>query len=102
VTQIIRPETPNLKKPWSSIFNQSNIKGWNREKQFSTLQKYFKITLKRMMIKIEKINKFYIWLKGEIEKKNQFSKRIKNQKNEDQIWKKNKNNILIEWWNWKK
>ena len=55
-----------------------------------------------MMIKIEKINKFYIWLKGEIEKKNQFSKRIKNQKNEDQIWKKNKNNILIEWWNWKK
>jgi hypothetical protein len=41
-----------------------------------------------MMIKIEKINKFYIWLKGEIEKKNQFRKRTKNQKNEDQIWKK--------------
>jgi hypothetical protein len=38
-----------------------------------------------MRIKIEKQNEFYIWLKGEIEKKNQFSNRIqKNQKNEDQ------------------
>jgi hypothetical protein len=33
-----------------------------------------------MRIKIEKQNKFYIWLKGEIEKKNQFSKMIKKSK----------------------
>jgi len=78
MTQIIRHETPNLKKPLSSISNQSNIEKWNWEKQFSTLQKYFKITIKKMTIKIEKINKFYIWLKGEIKKKNQFSKRTKN------------------------
>jgi hypothetical protein len=39
------------------------------------------------MIKIEIQNKFDIWLKGEIEKKDQFNKRLKkqNQKNEDQI-----------------
>jgi hypothetical protein len=28
----------------------------------------------------------YIWLKSEIEKKNQFSKRMKNQKNESHNW----------------
>jgi hypothetical protein len=35
-------------------------------------------------------NKFYIWLKGKIENKNQFSKMIKkiNQKSEDQNWHK--------------
>jgi hypothetical protein len=54
-----------------------------------------------MRIKIRIQNKFYIWLKGEIEKKNQSSKRSQknNQKKEDQNWYKNK--ILIEWWNWK-
>jgi hypothetical protein len=36
-----------------------------------------KITIKRMRIKIEIENKFYILLKDEIEKKNPFSKRIK-------------------------
>jgi hypothetical protein len=36
-----------------------------------------KITIKRMRIKIEIENKFYILLKDEIEKKNQFSKSIK-------------------------
>jgi hypothetical protein len=42
-----------------------------------------------MMIKIKIQNKYYIWLKGEIENKNQFSKRIqKNQKNEGQNWYK--------------
>jgi DNA segregation ATPase FtsK/SpoIIIE-like protein len=39
-----------------------------------------KITNKRIRIKIEIQNKFYIWLKGEIEKKNKFSKRIKRSK----------------------
>jgi hypothetical protein len=33
-------------------------------------------------------------------KKNQFSK--KNKKNEVQNWHKNKNNVVIKWWNWKK
>jgi hypothetical protein len=32
-----------------------------------------KIAIKRMRNKFEIQNKFYIWLKGEIEKKNQFS-----------------------------
>jgi hypothetical protein len=37
------------------------------------------------MIKIKIQSKFYIWMKGEIKKKNQFSKRTPtNQKNEDQ------------------
>jgi hypothetical protein len=33
--------------------------------------------MKGMGIKIKIQNKFYIWLKGKIEKKNQFSKRTK-------------------------
>ena len=43
-----------------------------------------------MRIKIEINNKFYIGLKGEIKKKNQFSKWKKktNQKNEEQDWYK--------------
>jgi len=41
------------------------------------------------MIKIKIQNKCYIWLNGEIENKNQFSKRTqKNQKNESQNWYK--------------
>jgi hypothetical protein len=65
------------------------------------LYKRIKKTIKIMRIKIRIQNKFYIWLKGEIEKKNQSSKRSQknNQKKEDQNWYKNK--ILIEWWNWK-
>jgi hypothetical protein len=39
------------------------------------LYKIIKKIIKRMRIKIRIQNKFYIWLKGEIEKKNQFSKR---------------------------
>jgi hypothetical protein len=55
-----------------------------------------------MRIKIKIQNEFYIWLNDDIEKTNQFSKRIqKNQKNKSQNWYKNKNNILIEGWNWK-
>jgi hypothetical protein len=34
-------------------------------------------------------------LKDEIENKNQFSKRKKFKKNEDQNWHKNKNNVVI-------
>jgi len=49
-----------------------------------------------MMIKIKIQSKFYIWMKGEIKKKNQFSKRTPtNQKNEDQIWHKK---IKINFW----
>jgi len=49
-------------------------------------------TIKRMRIKIKiKKYKYFFLLKGGIEKKNQFNKRTKknNQKNEDQIEKKN-------------
>jgi hypothetical protein len=55
------------------------------------------------MIKIEIQNKFDIWLKGEIEKKDQFNKRLKkqNQKNEDQIENNNTLYTLIEERNWK-
>ena len=65
------------------------------------LYKRIKKTIKRMWIKIRIQNKFYIWLNGEIEKKNQFRKRSQknNQKKDDQNWYKNK--ILIERWNWK-
>jgi hypothetical protein len=48
-----------------------------------------KITIRRMGIIIEIQNKFYLWLKGEIKKKNQFNKKDlknKNKKNEDQNW----------------
>jgi hypothetical protein len=48
-----------------------------------------KITIRRMGIIIEIQNKFYLWLKGEIKKKNQFNKKdLKNKKkkNEDQNW----------------
>ena len=42
------------------------------EKKILTIQKDLKqnkIAIKKMRIKIETQNKFYIWLKGEIEKK---------------------------------
>jgi uncharacterized pyridoxamine 5'-phosphate oxidase family protein len=44
------------------------------EKKNKQLYKRIK-KIKRMRIKIEKQNYFFIWLKGVIEKKNQFSKR---------------------------
>jgi hypothetical protein len=37
-------------------------------------------------------------LKCKIVKKNQFSKMTKTNKNKDQNWHKNKNNIVIKWW----
>jgi len=53
-----------------------------------------KLEIKRIRIKTEMQNKFYIWWKGEIKKK--AKKKIKNK---DQNW--NKNNFLIKRWNWK-
>jgi hypothetical protein len=53
--------------------NEIEKKNLNYVKAF----KIKKITIKRMRIKIEIENKFYILLKDEIEKKNPFSKRIK-------------------------
>ena len=49
--------------------------------EFQLYKRNDKIAIKRIRIKIEKQNKFYIWLNGEIEKKNQFSKMIKKSKN---------------------
>jgi len=59
-------------------------------KKKSVIHKDKKITIKIMKIKIEMQNKFYIWLKGKIESKNQISKRTEkiNQKSEDQNWQK--------------
>jgi hypothetical protein len=45
VTLVIRPEASYLKKLWSSILNQSNIKGWNW-KLMSIIQKDLKISIK--------------------------------------------------------
>jgi hypothetical protein len=57
------------------------------KKIYSIIQKDLnqKIAIKGTGIKIEIQNNFYFLLKGGIEKKNQFTKRIKknNQKNED-------------------
>jgi hypothetical protein len=56
-----------------------------KKNRFNYTKGFKKITIKRMMIKIKIQSKFYIWMKGEIKKKNQFSKRTPtNQKNEDQ------------------
>jgi len=62
--------------------------------------------IKRMTIKIEIQNKFYIWLKVENEMKNQF--RIKELEKKTtikiiriKIDKNNKNIFLIKGWNWK-
>ena len=60
-----------------------------KKNSFNYIKGFKKIKIKRMMIKIEIQNKFYIWMKGEIKKKNQFSKRTQtNKKNEDQNWHK--------------
>jgi hypothetical protein len=42
-----------------------------------------------MRIKIKIQNKFYIWLKGEIEKNNNFSKKAKKKKIEIKQWGSN-------------
>jgi hypothetical protein len=76
VTYIIWPEAPYLEISWSSILNQSNIEGWNWEYNLNYTKKNL-ISIKRTRIKIKIQNKFYIWLKGEIEKNNNFYKRAK-------------------------
>jgi hypothetical protein len=63
--------TSYLEKQWNSILNQSNIEWWNRKNNFNYIKE-----IKKLQLKNEDQNKFYIWLKGEIEKKNQFSKRM--------------------------
>jgi hypothetical protein len=53
-----------------------------------------------MGIKIQIPNKSYVWLNGEIEKKNQFNKMTKKIKRmRIKIDIKNKNKFMIEWWN---
>jgi hypothetical protein len=76
VTYIIWPEAPYLEISWSSILNQSNIEGWNWEYNLNYTKKNL-ISIKRTKIKIKIQNKFYIWMKGEIEKNNNFYKRAK-------------------------
>ena len=64
-------KTPYLEKPWSLIHNQSNNKDEIQKNNFN-YTKVFKleIAIKRIRIKIEIQNKVYIWLTGEIEKRN--------------------------------
>ena len=76
MTYIIWPEAPYLKISWSSILNQSNIEGWNWEYNLNYTKKNL-ISIKRTRIKIKIQNKFYIWMKGEIEKNNNFYKMAK-------------------------
>ena len=56
--------------------NSQSIKYWMSEieKRISIIQKNKKIVIKKIKIEIKTRNKFYIWLKCEIEKKIQFSK----------------------------
>jgi hypothetical protein len=95
------PEASNMKKPWSPNPNQSNIEWWNWKKEFQLYKMIKKIAINIMMIKIEKQNKFYIWLKDKIEKKNQFSKRKKIKRMRIKVEIKDKTNILMEGWSWK-
>ena len=56
-----------MKKLWSLIPNQLNIEEWNWKKN-QLYKRIKKVFILRMMIKIEKQNKFYIWLNVEIKK----------------------------------
>jgi hypothetical protein len=69
VIRVIKFETPNLEKPWSSILNQSNVEWWNWKINFNYVKGLKNIKIKRIKIKIKIQNKFYIYIKGEIEKK---------------------------------
>jgi len=68
--EVIKPKVPYLKKPWILILNQQILKD-KIEKKNSIIQKDWKqnVTIIRMNIKIKIQNKFYIWLKIQIEKK---------------------------------
>jgi hypothetical protein len=76
--RVIRPKILYLKKTMK--FNSQSIKYWKMKlkKKIQIYKRAQKIAIKRIRIKIQISNKFYIWLKGEIEKKNQFSKRTQN------------------------
>ena len=76
MTYLIRPEEPYTENHVTQFPTNKKLKN-KIEKKKSIIQKNSKqsITNKRMRIKIEIQNKFYIWLKGEIEKKNELRKR---------------------------
>jgi hypothetical protein len=75
MTQVIRFEISYLEKPWNPILNQSNVEGKNWKKIYSIIEySKQKISIKRMIIKIEIQFFYYFWLKYEIEKKNQLKK----------------------------
>jgi hypothetical protein len=57
MTQVIWLEEPNLEKPRSSKFNKSNAKEWNWKQKINKKDSKEKITIKRIGIKFEKINK---------------------------------------------
>jgi hypothetical protein len=73
------------------IEKKSSIIQKNSEKQ---QLKEWRSTLKR------EINFIFDW-RVKLKRKLILKKRLKNQKNEDQNWHKNKNKFLIEGWNWK-
>ena len=56
-------------------------KNFNYTKVFRT-----KITIKKIRIKIKTKNKFYFWLNGEIENKNQFNKRTQEKIKQSKEW----------------
>jgi hypothetical protein len=88
---VIKPEAPYIEKTWNSIPNKSNVEWWNRNKNQLKKGPKTKIAIQRERIKIKKITKQKknIQLKGEIEKKNNFNKKIKKKSKE-------------QWPNWKK
>jgi hypothetical protein len=57
VTRVIRYEAFYLEKQWTPILNQLNIERYKR---------IMKIAIKKMRVKIEIQNKFYIWFNSEI------------------------------------
>jgi hypothetical protein len=75
----------NLKHPISKnhkvqfLINQI-LKDEIEKKKFNYTKEFRKTTIKRMKINIKKRNKFYIWLKAEIEKKINLKKKTKKPK----------------------
>jgi len=69
VTRVIRPELPPLfeKNHEVQFLINQILKDKIKKKLSKRIKKY--ISIKRIKIKIQIPNKFYIWLKGKIEKK---------------------------------
>jgi len=66
------------------------------KKNFNYTQWFFFKSIKKMRIKIQILNKIYIWLKDEIKKKNNLVKEPKkNKKNKDPKWHKK---LKIKFW----